>query len=446
MKKNRISKKRIAALILSVVLCLLLIACEKRTPATVIIEPAETVTDTASKSALDYSYYITEIPDGQELKVQNQGDLGACWAFAANTTLSYSMLDTGVYNFSADHMLRNNGYGLDIADGGDYTMSMGYYTSWKGPVLEEDDPYGDDITNDNAKPAAHVQEIQILEDKDYQEIKQKIFEYGAVESSIYVSMTENNYIDLTYYNESKCSYCYTDGNVPNHEVCIIGWDDDYPMENFNMGAERNGAFICVNSWGSDFGKNGIFYVSYDDALIGTMCVAYTDIESANNYNYIYQHDSCGWTGRSGFGDSSAYFANVFSASGAQELRAVGFYATEKNTSYRVLVCSDYNGVDSLDTSGKTYAEGMLDNAGYYTIYLNESVPLRIGGDFAVIVEINTPGEEHPIAVEMRPSDGRDIDLVTAGKKSYISANGSDWENTQETSDCNVCLKAYTTNG
>ena len=40
-------------------------------------------------------------------------------------------------------MSLNNGYTWGQDTGGEYTMAMAYLLSWKGPVREEDDPYGD---------------------------------------------------------------------------------------------------------------------------------------------------------------------------------------------------------------------------------------------------------------------------------------------------------------
>ena len=47
---------------------------------------------------------------------------------------------------------------------------------------------------------------------------------------------------------------------PNHDVVIIGWDDNYPQENFTTHPEGDGAFICKNSWGEEFGEDGYFLV------------------------------------------------------------------------------------------------------------------------------------------------------------------------------------------
>ena len=82
---------------------------------------------------------------------------------------------------------------------------------------------------------------------------------------------------------------------------IIGWDDNYPKENFNLDIEGDGAFICKNSWGDEFGEDGCFYISYYDTYIGMHNVVYTRIDGPNNYDNIYQTDLCGWVGQLGYG-------------------------------------------------------------------------------------------------------------------------------------------------
>ena len=61
---------------------------------------------------------------------------------------------------------------LDQKSGGDYIMSMAYLLSWRGPVLEEEDPYGDGISPEGLKAVCHVQEIQILPEYDRDAIKE----------------------------------------------------------------------------------------------------------------------------------------------------------------------------------------------------------------------------------------------------------------------------------
>jgi C1A family cysteine protease len=64
-------------------------------------------------------------------------------------------------------------------------MGMAYLAAWKGPVYEKDDPYGDNQTNEDLTAVKHVQEMQIIESKDYEKIKEAVFKYGGVQTSIY---------------------------------------------------------------------------------------------------------------------------------------------------------------------------------------------------------------------------------------------------------------------
>ena len=76
----------------------------------------------------------------------------------------------------------------------------------------------------------------------------------------------------SYYRKETGAYWYNGDEKPNHDVVIIGWDDHYSRDNFNQPPEGDGAFICANSWGGEFGDDGYFYVSYYCLLYTSRCV------------------------------------------------------------------------------------------------------------------------------------------------------------------------------
>ena len=385
-------------------------------------------------SAYDYR------SEGRAPEVKNQGSLGTCWAFASLMALESSLLPEHRVLFSEDHMSLQNSFHLSQNDGGEYTMSMAYLLAWQGPVLEEQDPYGDGYSPFGLEPVCHVQEIQVLPEKNYEEIKRAVFLFGGVQSSLYTSMVTGQE-DSNYYNRETGAYCYRGTARPNHDVVIIGWDDEYPKENFIQMPERDGAFICANSWGGEFGDDGCFYVSYDDTNIGIHNILYSGVEPVGHYDSIYQSDLCGWVGQLGYGKDNAYFANVYTAGSEEELAAVGFYATGPETSYEVYTVTDVEGSAQFGRR-RLAASGTLKNAGFYTVPLSRPVTLEAGSKFAVIVHITTPGSVHPVAIEYNSPD-KDLTVDLSDGEGYISFRGTSWERVEQKQKCNVCLKAYT---
>lgn len=382
-------------------------------------------------------------------KVKDQGSLGTCWAFASLQALKTRLLPGEVYDFSEDHMSMNNGFCISQEEGGEFTMSMAYLLSWKGPVLESEDPYGDGVSPNGLKAVKHVQEIQIIPGKDYEKIKRAILAYGGVQSSLYTSMTNEDQ-QSNAYHEDDYAYCYIGSSPPNHDSVIIGWDDNYPKENFRVPVNGNGAFICMNSWGDRFGDQGYFYVSYYDSNIGVNNIIYTSVEDPDNYDHIYQSDLRGWVGHLGYGEDTMWFSNVYQAKSAERLGAVGFYATGSHTSYEVYVKVQAGEEPDIekerDFDRKVLAaKGSFENAGFYTVPLTEnSVDLELTQKerFAVIVKITTPDANHPAAIEYDAGDGRTI-VDTSDGEGYISADGAVWERVEKKQNCNLCLKAYT---
>ena len=403
---------------------------------------------TKTATAVDESDNISIIPTRYDLRekermsvVKNQGSYGTCWAFAATSALESALLPEENDLFSVDHMSMSNSFDADQYEGGEYTMGMAYLASWQGPVYESDDPYGDGKTDGSLKPVKHVQEMRVIDGKDYEAIKEAVFKYGGVTTSLY-STIRSSQGDSEYYKRSTNSYCYIGTEKPNHDVLIIGWDDNYPKENFSVNLEGDGAFICQNSWGDSFGDNGVFYVSYYDTNVGTHNVVYTRIEDTDNYDNIYQSDLCGWRGNLGFEKEEIYGANVFTAEKDEMVAAAGFYATSADTEYEVYIVNDFQNETSLTTRTQV-ASGTLEQAGYYTIDFDQEISVKAGEKFAVMLYLKTPGSQYPLAIEYDSQESYMDSVDLDDGEGYISYTGNKFINVKEKRDCNLCIKAFT---
>jgi C1A family cysteine protease len=382
---------------------------------------------TAVAASLPESYDLRD--SGRVSKIMDQGKLSACWSYAALSALESSLLPEQSLTFDPKDLANRNSYGIKDKDEGSYMVAVSTLLSWQGPVKEG----GTDI-------AGHLQEVHFYDQDDMDDLKWAIFKNGGVSTSLYVEVDSSDLSKSDYYNSRTDSYYYSGSKKPNHDVVIIGWDDNYDKNNFQSKVPGNGAYICQNSWGSSFGDDGVFYVSYYDTNIGNFAVSYAKFEKTDNYDHIYQSDLCGEVGKIGYNQNTNMAANVYTAAEDEDLQAVGFYTTGKDTQYEVYVVDHFTDTGSL-ASRKELASGTLHDTGFYTIPLQEKVPVSKGQQFAVLVALKTPGTNHPIAIEYKGNAmTENVDLSDG--QGFISGNGIDWENVETAYQANLCLKAY----
>lgn len=374
--------------------------------------------------------------------VKNQGNLGTCWAFATFGALESSLMPDEYRDFSEDHLTMQHGFDLNQNQGGEFTMSLAYLTRWSGPVEEKKDIYGDGVSPTGLNVEKHLQEAIIIPEKNNNEIKKAVYRFGGVQTSVYSPIIDNR-DDSIYYNKETNSLYHYGNNNSNHDVVIVGWDDNYPKENFLKQPEGDGAFICKNSWGEDFGEDGYYYVSYYDENIGIKNIAYTRIDPVDNYDNIYQTDLLGWIGNLGYDDETAFFSNVYKANNKEKLKAVSFYATGENSIYELYYVENFKDINSLKERD-LLTKGRLKYKGYFTIDIDEEIVLEKGNEYAVIVKITTPGAAYPVAIEF---DGGNYtsDVIIDDGKGYISYDGDYWQSTELEQDSNVSLKVFTDN-
>ena len=225
-------------------------------------------------------------------------------------------------------------------------------------------------------------------------------------------------------------YCPQKGKPVNHQILIVGWDDDFPASSFVTAAPGNGAFLIKNSWGADDEAGGFFWVSYYDMELarakGDVASVYSRVDdpyAPENYDYIHSYDTLGLCGSYGFKKTSATAANMFSAPRAESLRAIGTYLLQWNTKYTVRI---YTGCTAgKPTSGVLVhtQTGTREFPGYETIDLDTEVPVAAGERYSVVVTFTTPDFKTPIPVQVDDTKGS---RYSKKKRSYVRNTSGAW--------------------
>ena len=388
---------------------------------------------------------------GKLSPIRDQGSCGDCWAFGAYSSLESCLLTNESWDFSENNLNVASGFDFGCCNGGHQYMSTAYLARWSGPVSQSDDPEtGTGCTTVSGVAARkHVQEVLFLPVRtsatDNDTIKQAVMTYGAVDTAILVTGGAAYlppYSDA-YYNASTYAYYYNGTDAVDHEIAIVGWDDNFAASNFSTVPPGNGAFIMRNSWGTAWGQSGYFYMSYYDTQVGRVeNSVFLSPDSTSKYSRIYQYDPLGWVNSFGCGTPTGWGANVFTAVGAEQLRAVSLYTPVVNATYAIYI---YLSPGSSPTSGTlaSSTSGTIAQPGYHTIALPTPVKLAASQKFSIVVRFTTTGYNYPIPVEYAISGYSSAATASAGQ-SYLSCDGSSWTDaTALYSTMNVCIKGFT---
>ena len=465
----------------------------------------------ATANASDSRY---DLRSEMTIKVKNQKMSNSCWAFTFTSLLENTIAkqNNGISEeYSPMHIEYKTTklYNRAVGDGGEGKTAINYAISGNGPILESMLPF-DSVYNEQTNSSeagylklpvesvsldqepskritetvnfAHINkkyengEMKYYKDTGTREytnteiqairnqIKNHILEYGAVYAHVYNDMTESNGNHYSpSYNTSTKSWFYR-GNGDkqrNHTVLIIGWDDDYSVDNFrnDLKPSSNGAYIVLNSWGASFGDNGCYYISYEDVRIEEELIGIKEVKNIE-YDNLYQYDILGnnayITYRSPDDETaSVWGANIFDRRELPEekdeyINEIGLHIHE---TCGVEIYINPNSDNLTNIKSKLVAvQGGLES-GYHTISLPSPIKLT-GEKFVVAVKYinNETGAVMPLEANFADSgligdDGWCDTAIGNLGESMVSPDGENWYdiNGPYTTyrNTSACIKGFT---
>ncbi len=415
--------------------------------------------------------------------VKNQSILGCCWTFgilesaqagylSAHKKSGEDSIDLSEWQL-AYFMYNQPVDGLSLTLGDDNYVeekigSEAYYNhggnSWisifgmakgVGFASEEKYPYATLLEQLYENDSVQLNDAACYQNNDYiltgadmvsideqpEKLKELIMKKGACVVS-YASANEA-YMHDNPKDEEPCTYYnpVDDFEVGGHAVAIVGWDDSFSKENFKYEPNGDGAWLIKNSWGENWGDAGYFWISYDEESLNN--AVFYDIEKAEEYDHIYQYD--GTLSVDQIYDGSIYQANVYEAQLTEELKAVSFYTIEDDTDYEVTVYR--NPKPGNPASGDKVVSGLtgtIEKPGYHTVSLKNSVWLKAGDSFSVVVRQTKNGRATFFYCDRDYSlSWLEADSASKEGQSFTSKNGSDWTDISADENSNLRIKALT---
>lgn len=336
----------------------------------------------------------------------------------------------------------NNGEGLEVHMGGDYRVTTAYTSRLEGSVREIDgstfdfapDRTGEDYHYYYSRDVEWYTAGPNLENIDL--IKTKVMEEGVLAVCM---CYDNSFMSgLNHYQPMSSDL------EPNHSVSVVGWDDNHITQ-----APEPGAWIVKNSWGTNWGIDGYFWISYYDKQACQNpemgAVSFQNVE-LSNYDTAYYHDYHGWRDTLTYVDE-AFVA--FKASYDENIVAVNFFTAEENVDFTVSIYDDFDGV-TLENELTTIS-GNYTYSGLHTVDLPDTIRINKNDDFYVYVSFSAGGFAYDrtsdVPVLLGASARTIVPSTSSPEQSYYYENdiwndfydyddGSGFENTG-----NICIKA-----
>lgn len=480
----------------------------------------------------------TYIPEN--MKVKNQGTTYTCWAFASLAALEtnlamknyYNNVTAKEYDYSERHLaysttreflngkINENGFNLNVSNGGFWRMTESYLANGLGPISETEMPFENNSDTIDISEIQNKKVIATLYDTvDFpsyktsevteefkNRIKTHIKQNGAVYAGIHGASINNS---KCLNNDTGAMYCKNSLLCKaDHAIAIVGWDDNYAIENFNENQRptKNGAWIIRNSWGEKIeytlkeyketifdaskqqcitngwsdatqipddvaietgeknglkyenekfvytiGDNGYMYVSYEDINIYSNMAGIEKATDTVDYEKIYAYNELQYANYLKVKISKIYLANVFErdVNSKEFLKQVAINAAEQYTC-KVYVNPNGDSKAQDDLQEVKLKEGSSETfeAGYHTLEFAKPIELK-GDKFVVVIEISGSNNNSiNYCVEAKNENTAWSEAKIEKQKCFFtveeSFNNNEWIDLGTQYSCDSTIKAFTT--
>lgn len=458
----------------------------------------------------------------ENVTIKNQMSTNSCWAFATIGMLESHLAlkdkndsdPTVTYDFSERHMnyataksaFLNNatneyGYTKKLSDGGNIFLATQYMANGLGVINESDMPFVDseenidisEIQNQEVQATLYdTVEFPVTDVSERAEIMPQIKEHIVNYGGIYAGIHGANILSDSYNNKTGAIYCTNPMTDPlDHTVVIIGWDDNYSVENFKetQRPTENGAWIIKNSWGQELseklstikqdmfeqqqaycesmgwdtadkipddiilntykasygedkvsiqgenlvvemGNKGYMYVSYEDCNVYQTLIGIEKATNTKDYEKVYQNDTLGASVNIIFnGMDTLNLANVYKRDTTQTeyLDKISIYTFQGYTC-KVLVNPNGSSKAKEDLQEIQLTSGETDTFEPGYHTIEFAEPIALTGDsFVVVVQIVNDNARKEFALEKPIANTMWQDAVYNEGESFC-ATANDLEN------------------
>jgi len=367
------------------------------------------------------------------------------------------ILDNGG-NYYISSFILSTGIGLSKEDSNTYVINgMGkyypyYYSNAKyfsqyiksGLNYTTNPIFSETYTSTNCYYSDYVlDQVSWIPMAEKNNVKKAIYDYGAVATSIYwdnENTVGGSSVPVSYNTTNKSYYYYSTSYGINHGVCIVGWDDDFPKENFNSSKwhspSNNGAWLIRNSWGED--NYDYFWMSYEDSILShsdNTAFQFFIVENNEDEN-LYQYDAGLDLDDNEINSLSTttYEASIFNSQQDEFIKSISFFTANANTTVSVYVYKG-NNVTSTGTLLSSKENVLVDNSGYFTIDLDNLAFIEKNSDYTIVVKktcgsdiyLFYDGETSNANKQSYPNINKVINhCPTRPGINYYSTNGSSW--------------------